>query len=375
MKNTSTIEINHRNVLVKLNIVKKSIDLIKKKYLKDMNNIYITRFKYITEIYNNVNTSYNLDTIGILTEYYETIAHHKNKFNTINNKYSTLLICGNYDGKLNQCMRFVIDVKTFIGESSHKSIVELIYLINKYESLKIYVTLSTNNYNVCICGSVMKVFSNTSELVCPSCGSVVTLYGTAFEDTQFYNQEGHRSKHGCYDPSRHCRFWVNRIQAQENTNIEEKCIEQLIRCIKRDGIRDSRRLLCAQIRLYLKEVHYTEYNDHVPLIRKIITGIIPPQLKQSELRKLYNLFDKSIKAFDIIKPPNKSNAIYYPYIIYKILNIIIDNNIRKRKILECIHLQSRDTLISNDILWEKICKIVPMLTYKPTNRNEQAILL
>ena len=106
----------------------------------------------------------------------------------------------------------------------------------------------------------------------------------------------------------------------------------------------------------------------------MITGIVPPQLTQRELRKLYNLFDKSVSGFNIIKPITKSNTMYYPYIIYKILEIIISDSSRKRKILECIHLQSRDTLIANDTLWEKICKTIIELEYIPTDRNSQRII-
>ena len=374
MKKVGTIEINHNNVIEKLDILNKAIDLIEKKYIKHMNNILINKFTYISKLYNNINESYNLETVSILNRYYDNKIESKHKFNNINKEYNTLLICGDYNGKMNQCIKFIIEIKEFISNNYTKNI-ELICLINRFESLKIYVKLGSKHYNVCECGSVMKIFSNVSELICPNCGNIIILYGMAFEDTQFYNQEGNRSKHGSYDPSRHCKFWVNRIQAQENACIEKECIEKIIKCIKRDGIRDARRLLCSHIRLYLKEIHFTEYNDHVPLIRKMITGIIPPQLKNGELKKLYNLFDKAITAFNSIKPPNKSNTIYYPYIIYKILNSILPNNNRKKKILECIHLQSRDTLISNDILWEKVCKLINVLKYKPTDRNEQNILL
>lgn len=372
MEKICTIETNHNNILEKFNIVDNAINLIKKKYEKDINVIFINRYNYISKLYKDVENLYNLESVSILTKYYD---EKKSKLNDINIEYNRLLTHGGYNAKLNQCIKFVIDIKLFISNKYKKKDVDLICLINKFNSLPIYTILNKKKYDICKCGMTMKVFSNISELICPNCGNIYTLYGIAFEDTQFYNQEGNRTKHGSYDPSRHCKFWVDRIQAKENTNINKKCIELIIKCIKRDGIKDSRRLLCSHIRRYLKEIHYTEYNDHVPLIRKLITGIVPPQLRPNELRKLYNLFDKSINAFNITKPSNKSNTIYYPYIIYKILNIIISNNIRKRKILECIHLQSRDTLISNDILWEKVCELVTELKYKPTNRNEQIILL
>lgn len=124
--------------------------------------------------------------------------------------------------------------------------------------------------------------------------------------------------------------------------------------------------------MYLKELNSTDYNDHIPLIRKIITDKSPPPLKEKEIRKLYNYFNKAVDAFDIVKLPTQSNTPYYPYFIYKIIDQILENGLRKIKILECIHLQSRETLISNDKTWKKICKVVEELNYKPTDRNEQS---
>ena len=45
---------------------------------------------------------------------------------------------------------------------------------------------------------------------------------------------------------------------------------------------------------------------------------------------------------------------YYPYYIYKILDIIIDKGNRKRRILECIHLQNRPTLVARYYLGENM---------------------
>ena len=327
--------------------------------------------------------SYEMEVVDVLSEYYDDCAEsdpiiEQNK-NTVTDNYGMYITSCNYNGKLNQCMNFIETISKHIKKVSEtkkkwkENVSKLTELIKKFKRSKIVTPVSEIKYDTCLCGAKMKVFPNTSELVCPICGNVLMLYGTVFEDTQFYNQEGQRSKHGCYDPSRHCKFWVHRIQAKENADIPKECIDQLIYCIKRDGIMDCRRLLCSRLRVYLKETYNTDYNDHIPLIRKIITGIVPPQLTHSELRQLYNLFDKSVNAFELVKPADKSNTMYYPYIIYKILDLIVSNGMRKKRILECIHLQSRDTLITNDNLWESICSTLPDLEYRPTDRNEQKI--
>jgi hypothetical protein len=376
MNKGGTIEINHSNFLSKLDTVGQSLDIIKLYDISSINIIARDKFKYVVGIYENMKDNYEMDVVDVLSKYYDTDkSNNTYTKDNIADTYDIYITSDNYSGKLVQCMNFVEAIHDYI----HKDIInaditnKLSVLIKRFKRSKIYTPISEIKYDICECGVKMKLFPNTSEMVCPSCGIVLILYGTVFEDTQFYNQECQRSKHGCYDPSRHCKFWVHRIQAKENTDIPKKCIDQIICCVKRDGITDCRRLLCTQLRVYLKETRNTEYNDHVPLIRKIITGIVPPQLTTEELRRLYNLFDKSVNAFDTVKPEDKSNTMYYPYIIYKILDLTIKNGIRKKKILECIHLQSRDTLISNDNVWECICAILPDLQYRPTDRNDQLI--
>lgn len=385
MSKNGTIEINHTNFINMLDVVGDSIQIINK-ILKQSpnqeiskNRILNIKFNQASKMYEEIKDDYGLNVVDILSNYYTNSDNKKNtkssKYKDINDEYSNCITGENYYGKLKQCIE-IIDVfysylETFKNKNNELKILKS--LVSKFNRSKINTSIKLIDYDICSCGTKMVIFPEKSELVCQKCGKTDTLYGTVFEDTQFYNQEGQRSKHGCYDPSRHCKFWVNRIQAKENIDIPKEIIDLLLQCIKRDGIKDCRRLMCNNIRNYLKEINKTEFNDHIPLIKKIIIGNAPPQLTESELRKLYNLFDKSVNAFELIKPDDKSNTMYYPYIIYKILDNMLQNGMRKKRILECIHLQSRETLIANDNMWEKICKLVSGLDYRPTDRNEQKI--
>jgi hypothetical protein len=370
MNKNGTVENIHANILQKIKIIGKTIAVIdRSNYMKKMNIITETRYEYVKEMYKHIEAEYEIGTVGILSDYYG------DECKSVITEYNVHISERNYVGLIKQCINFINGMKEHMEKNVHykKDAKKIGNCIKKSNMYVMSIGVKKIDYKTCDCGSVMKIYPSNSELVCPSCGYVMTMFGTVFEDTQFYNQEGQRSKHGSYETLRHCKFWVCRIQARENTEIKENCILQTTDCIKRDGITDRRRLLCAQLRFYLKETKFTEYNDHIPLIRKIITGVAPPQLTEDELRILYNYFVKAVIAYEKIKPADKSNTMYYPYIIYKILNQILKNDIRKRKILECIHLQSRDTLIANDNLWEKICELVGGLCYQPTDKNDQRI--
>lgn len=240
--------------------------------------------------------------------------------------------------------------------------------INQYNKTKISYNIDEIHYDVCSCGHKMIIQSNTSELLCIKCGHINTLIGSVFEDSQFFNQEGNRYKHGSYDPNRHCKFWIERIQAKENTIIDKSYIEKIEKCIKRDKIENIKNISVKQFRMYLKQTNLSKLNDHIPLIKKIITGYIPPQLNHNELHLLFNYFDKATKTYETIKPSTKKNSLYYPFLLYKLLEIIIKDETKKNGLLNCIHLQSYETLIDNDKIWNEICKHNKEFAYKPTNK-------
>jgi hypothetical protein len=243
-------------------------------------------------------------------------------------------------------------------------------LVDRYN--KIYLSLGKNQeikYDTCDCGNKMIIQSNTSELLCIRCGYTCYLIGSVTEEAQLFAQEGNRVSHGSYDPVRHCKFWIERIQAKENTNIPQEQIDKIKRAIMKDYSDNIRNITVKQFRSYLKNTGLSKLNDHIPLIKKIITGYIPPQLTFREQQLLFIYFDKATRTYEKIKPSNKKNSLYYPFLIYKILDIIIDDTSKKNKLLDCIHLQSYETLIDNDKIWFEICKKNECFSYRATDRN------
>lgn len=236
-----------------------------------------------------------------------------------------------------------------------------------YDSSIVDEKFESTPSNICPkCHIPYDIIEKTSEFVCYSCGKTEKIKGVVFEDEQIYYQEGKRTKHGKYDPIKHAKFWLDRIQGKENTEIPKTVLNKLRRSMRNDSV-DISSISCETIRLYLKDNKLTTpYNNHVPLIRKLLTGIEPDQLTDHESRLACLYFARVISIFTTIKGDDKSNCPYYPFFFYKIIEQILKSKkdrLRKKRILSCIHLQSRETLIDNDRIWEGICEYIPEFVY------------
>ncbi len=405
-KNTHNLIIKIENIKDKINFYLVGISMLLTEYhdIIENNDNFLSNDK----IYNNSTFILNNNLKNILSSsdllelkdiYYNNFYIYKNfkypsakkikkKISTkdIYNKFNIFISVNNIYDTFDNFIDFVKSYLSIYEKEIHKYIIDSDNLnfekikllenahnqlhkhINNFNKIKLSYELDEINYDICECSNRMIVQPNTSELICIKCGAVQMLLGSVIEDIHFFSQEGNRYRHGSYDPSRHCKFWIERIQAKENTYINPDSIAKIEKCIKRDKITNLKNISIKQFRLYLKQTNLSRLNDHIPLIKKIITGYIPPQLTYGELHTLFNYFDKATKTYEIIKPSGKKNSLYYPFLIYKILELIISDIEKREGLLNCIHLQSYETLIDNDKIWKEICKSNDCFEYKPTNK-------
>jgi len=360
--------------------------LIKLKCLQDVAHILLKCDIEVPFIKNikDLSDDYEMGSVKIVLDYF-LMSQNSSVENTdmYFKKYQMFLRKENIPGKI---VRFYMILKNTIAAlvtKKNKQIKKVIREIKDIFAIYDNYTIVQNSeykiYNKCDkCSREMQVISNLSEIVCVHCGITEKLYGTVFEDDQYYYQEGQRSKHGSYDPSKHCRIWIDRIQARESKEIPEKVLTKVRNCIKDNNIRNLEEITCSEIRGYLSQGKFSIYNEHVPLIRKMITGKSPEVLTDQEIQLITIYFDKVIRVYNDTKPDEKNNVPYHPYLIYKIIEHILyskskndyyNSKARIFSILSCIHLQSHETLITNDSLWQQICHRIEEIEYRPTDRN------
>lgn len=242
---------------------------------------------------------------------------------------------------------------------------ELGVALERSDQFKVTQTIESMSTGDCDCGGEFVMYAESNERKCNTCGMTATIYDSAIDDANLYAQEVQKTKQNRHHPIQHCKVWVGRIQAWVGPNVPDSVYDQLRVCFTRDST-NLKNITCRRIRKYLKEKKLTAFNNFVPFIRKVLTGISPPQLTTPELNKLYETFTQVAKILQDMRPDNNIN--YYPVFIFKILDEQLPLGARKVQIMECIHLQSENTVKVIDNLYAQICARMGRLD-KPRSIN------
>lgn len=249
------------------------------------------------------------------------------------------------------------------------------------------------------CNEPLQMNTVRSEWCCESeaCGYVVRVDGVIFDDIQMHNQTGSGGgKHKNYIPGGHCDKRLNQIQAEDNKEIPAELIMAVNTIAKKaytkEGVlRDMENMPCDEVRKWLKdlkqikpELNSTNYNDHVALIRKLVTEknghpVVPPKFTADEKTQIMALFQGAMEVYETLKQEGvilqesgtkgkkAKNKPFYHYVILQILLMLFTNDNRLSKWVQCIHLQRTTTLARHDENWKKICIRDTRFKHRPTD--------
>jgi len=112
----------------------------------------------------------------------------------------------------------------------------------------------------------------------------------------------------------------------------------------------------TKIRKLLHSVERSELNQNASLILKKLTGLEPPTLSEEKRVKGGLKFSQVLQALSTLGLAGNRN--YYPYYIYKIYDLVLDDDDSDRLLLWFIHMQGATTLGNNDFEWRKICDVL-----------------
>ena len=109
-------------------------------------------------------------------------------------------------------------------------------------------------------------FTDTSDLVCESCGLIIAKL---ISEELTYREEQETSEkiiNYSYKRENHFNEWLSQFQAQETTSIPEDVIEQLRNELKKIKVKVVEEITHARVRSLLKKLKFNKYYEHVPYI-------------------------------------------------------------------------------------------------------------
>lgn len=355
-KMEGTISLYHDNISTKLNLLKKLIDILFEKY--DMTNYYNT--------VNEINNEYKSQCAFIFV--------NENNDGT-RNEYTKILESINI---ISNIRNLYDDIKHFLVQYTEKRL-EINNICRNFENTVIKLNPIKKNISICdICESETYIVYDKSILKCSNdeCCKITPIITSNF-DANSNEIKPSKNKTKRHKSDEHCELWIKRIQAIESEKIPQHVIDKLVELARKEYtvngvLKKMDNMKCSLIRRWLREIKETKYYNNSPSIRKIVTGffgktIIPPQLSEAEKYTLIEDFEDYIKKFEIVVQNEElleeigkqkiKYKLYYPDILYRLINKSLRCDWRKKRILECIKLQNEKTLIKNDKIWKMICNL------------------
>ena len=198
------------------------------------------------------------------------------------------------------------------------------------------------------CEIEMELFDERT-LWCPNCGR---LANNCNDDNDDFS-EGK----AVFDNEKHFIDWINHILGKESIITKWNKSAEFTKHVK--DIRDYaqknniHQLTPEDLRLILKNLKLTKYYKHTSYYFKELTNVEPPNIPETYIHRAVCLFRQFVKARQQIKGLKK-NIPSYPFLIYKIFDKVLPDDIENRRIFHFIHLPSEKTLEKRSKEWEII---------------------
>jgi ribosomal protein L37AE/L43A len=314
-------------------------------------------------VFDKIIDEYEFGSIQILSEYYFLncdSADYLKKKAEIFTEYTRFII---RIGILPQLDKMIEKLKS-VDNAHAKKLMEC-------KNIKLKLSVKKTNGSLCeFCNEQMVFLAKESILECPKCFAQITAKGMMLlEDRDDITDRSHKKSQ--HQSRKHGKEWLDSLQGLENKDVPKHVVDHVLSCMRKDRIIDKTQLTCDNIRSYLSRSPKTaKFNQQIPKIRKLITGIEPPQLTYSETELFLEYYGRVMKIDNEKK--TKTNCLYCPYYIRKILEQILkapEDRVRRDRFFSYIHLQLSDTLIEQDNIWAQICEEIPEFEYWPTIRN------
>ena len=315
------------------------------------------RIKNITDQENVM--SYYINNSDILSSYYNDL---QSPIHTRNSTSVTMTQTGT--------------IEDFIDKSDGKTKISRNKLLNEYhlrnnEHYMADPEISKQDYYCSNCNVYREVFSTQSLYVCPVCADEIN--SKMEYDKSSYKDIQQESSNFEYERLTHFNDDLDRIQGKENKFIPPEVYAVIEYEFTKNKYTDWNSLtpemgtsfLCLKKYAPLKVAQYCE-NIH-KICKKF--GLQPIEFTDEMEKQLKSCFTIIDSIFEEVCPPSRQNLISYPFIRYKICQMLK----YPKKYLKCSKLvKTNDRLFEQDRIWYDICQKTGW-TFLPSSRDVDTI--
>lgn len=200
------------------------------------------------------------------------------------------------------------------------------------------------------CAVEMTLFQTEATLCCPACGYEEFILIDSEKPS--YKDPPREITYFAYKKINHFNEWLAQFQAKENTDIPQDVIEAIMGELRKQRISDPKKIKAEKIREILQKLKFSKMYDHVQQIKNLIQNQMTNLTLSKEMEeKLQHMFKEIQPAFIKYCPKGRSNFLSYPYVLYKMCQLL-----EMDEFLPCFQLlKSREKLYQQDQVWQKIC--------------------
>jgi hypothetical protein len=208
-----------------------------------------------------------------------------------------------------------------------------------------------DNFGECAqCGAEMILSMNEAFLACGTCGHQLPLLIDS--DKPSYKDPPREVSYYAYKRINHFNEWLAQFQAKESTEIPQEVYDSILMELKKERITNIAALKPSKLRDILKKLGLNKYYEHNAHILNRLSGQTAPVMSRENEERLRFMFREIQPSFQRHCPPDRSNFLHYPYVLYKFCELL-----ELDEFLPCFPLlKNRDKLYAHDKTWEKICQ-------------------
>ena len=187
-------------------------------------------------------------------------------------------------------------------------------------------------------------------LTCMRCGKSESII--IINEKGSYNDQPREANYFAYKRINHFNEWLAQFQAKGTSELPDTIYRDIYVELNKDKNLKNSKISPHMIRNILKRLNYNKYYEHIPHLINVLTGKDPPTLSRKSEELLRQLFKDIQLPFMNNCPKNRKNFLSYSYVLHKFCELLNFDHL----LPFFPFLKSREKLIQQDLIWEKICR-------------------